>query len=168
MFTRLLNKQFALNINKSAYEKLIYLSSKFFLINLLQLDKNADMVNNYAMKETKDINKMTISRVEDTLVGNADGDPYKDMAVFINALARTGHLITGGFNKLTVRDYTADFIRMYGNSALFGLEHLSYFIFNIVSTLNGAFLNNQYAFKDILGKSGSDLYGYICSVAKDY
>jgi hypothetical protein len=167
MFTRLLNKKYALNINKSAYQKIIYLSSKFFMINLLQLP-DSSMVNNYAMRDAKDIDKMTISRLEEQVMSSSDGHAYDDIAQFIKALASCGHLVTNGFNQLEVREYMTDFIRMYGNSALFGLEHLSYFMFNIVSTMNSAFLNNQYAFKDIIGKSGSDLYGYICNVTKNY
>ena len=91
---------------------------------------------------------------------------HAQMLEFLEALERPAYVIPGN-HDMTQRS-APDFIRMYGNSALFGLEHLSYFIFNIFSTMNGAFLNNQYAFKDIIGKSGSDLYGYICNVAKDY
>ena len=167
MFTRLLNKRYALNINKSAYQKIIFLSSKFFMLNLLQLP-DSTMIDNYALRDAKDIDKMSISRLEEAIMSSSDGHAYDDIAQFIKGVAGCGHLVTNGLNQLEVRSYMTDFIRMYGNSALFGLEHLSYFIFNIFSTMNGAFLNNQYAFKDIIGKSGSDLYGYICNVAKDY
>ena len=165
MFTRLLNKKYALNVNKTGYQKIIYLASKFYMINLLQLP-DGDMVNNYAMRGAKDIDKMTISRLEEQVLSQSNGHAYDDIAQFIKAIASCGYMVTSGLNKLEVREYMTDFIRMYGNSALFGLEHLSYFIFNIVSTMNSAFLNNQYAFKDIIGKSGSDLYGYICNVTK--
>jgi hypothetical protein len=167
MFTRLLNKKYALNINKSAYQKIIFLSSKFFMRNVLQLPDSA-MVNNYAMRDAKEIDKMSINRLEEALMSSTEGHAYDDIAQFIKGLSGCGHLVTNGFNQLEVRGYMTDFIRMYGNSALFGLEHISYFLFNIFSTMNSAFLNNQYAFKDIIGKSGSDLYGYICNAVKNY
>jgi hypothetical protein len=126
------------------------------------------MVDNYAMRDVSDIDKMSVSRLEEALMSSSEGKAYEDIAKFIKGLAGCGHLVTGGLNKLEVREYMTDFIRMYGNSALFGLEHLSYFLFNIFATMNGAFLNNQYAFKDIIGKSGSDLYGYICNAVKNY
>lgn len=166
MFTRLLNKRYALNVNRSGYDKVIYLASKFFLINILQMP-NSSMVDNYAMSGAKDIDKMSISRVEEAVMSSSEGKAYDNISTFIKAIAGTGHLITNGIQSLEVREYMTDFIRMYGNSALFGLEHLSYLVFNVFSTMNGAFLNNQYAFKDIIGKSGSELYGYICNVAKN-
>ena len=164
MFTRLLNKRFALNINRTAYDKVMYLAAKFFMINLLQL-KESDLIDKYASKIAKDINPIVMKRLNDKMYEN--GNPFENIATFIQALAASGYLIINGLQELTVREYTKDYINMYQNTALFALEHLSYFIFNIFSTVNGAFLNNQYSFKDVLGHSGEKVYGYVCNIVKN-
>ena len=65
-------------------------------------------------------------------------------------------MVTNTMKDITVR----------GDAALFALENFNYFIFNIASAVNGGFLNNQYAFDDIIGKSGDKLYAVVANFAK--
>ena len=170
MFIRQLNKKFALNINKTAYQKVMYCAAKFFLINVLQLQES-QMINNYALKNSPDVPETSIQRIDDVMHEAAaelgfEGNPYKDISAFISSLARSAYLIINGLDQITVREYTKEFISMFNNSVLFALEHLTYFIFNVFATVNGAFLNNQYIFKDVMGHSGNSIYGYICNAVK--
>ena len=173
MFTRLLNKKLALNVDKKAFDKMIFLAAKFFLINVLQ-QKDSDSVTNYAVRLCKNVERISLQRVDQELLSryaenHKDGNgPYENIATFITGLTYTGSLIASGLGQITVREYLKDFISMYGNAALFGLEHPSYFIFNIFSAINGAFLNNQYAFKDIIARTGENVYGSICNSVKTY
>lgn len=164
MFAKILNKELALNINRSAYDKIIYLASKFFMINLLQMDES-DLINNYAIKNTKDGNLNTLKTVDARM--RETPYAYSNIGNFILALSNCGNLIISGLDTLTVRDYIMKFINTYQNTALFSLEHLSYFLFNVFSAVNSVFLNNQYAFKDILGHSGDKLYGYITNTVNN-
>jgi hypothetical protein len=173
MFTRLLNKKLALNIDKKAFEKVLYLAAKFYLLNLLGL-KATEVTNNYAAKLCKNVERITLQRIDQEFLAhwvsekreNDSKNPYDNIATFIQCLSTMGVLISTGLHDITVRDYLKDFIGMYGNAALLALEHPSYFIFNIFSAVNGAFLNNQYAFKDIIARTGMDVYGQICLRAK--
>ena len=71
-------------------------------------------------------------------------------------------MINIGLTKLDVRTYMERHIRMYKNASLFSLEHLSYFLFNIFACLNGAHINDSYAWEAAMGKkSGDKLYGFI-------
>ena len=164
MFSKILNKQFALNINRSSSDKIIYLASKFFMINLLQMN-DTELIDNYAIKNTKDSSYTTLKSVDVKM--KQIPDAYANIANFIQALSTCGYLIISGLEKLTVRDYVMNFINTYQNTALFSLEHLSYFLFNVFSTVNSVFLNNQYAFKDVLGASGDKLYGYITNIVNN-
>lgn len=174
MFTRLMNKKLALNVDKKAFDKMIFLAAKFFIINILQ-QKSSDTVTNYAVRLCKNVDRLTLQRIDQEFVSryaerskDDNKDPYKDISTFITGLTYTDNLISAGLMQVTVREYLKDFISMYGNAALFGLEHPSYFIFNIFSAVNGAFLNNQYAFKDIIAHTGENVYGAICNSVKSY
>jgi hypothetical protein len=175
MFTRLLNKKLALNIDKKNFEKVIYLAAKYYMLNVLQM-KDSEVTKNYALKLCKNVDRITLQRIDQEFMSrfaenskdDAKKNPYENIATFIQGLTYMGALITSGIVNITVRDYLKDFISMYGNAALLGLEHPSYFIFNIFSAINGAFLNNQYAFKDIISRTGMDVYGRICASAKAF
>lgn len=157
MFTRVLNRDFALNVDKDAYNKVLFLAAKFFLMNLLQL-KNNDSVFNYATKAAGVTSAIALKRLDDAF----PDDSYKDISTFINAIKNKAYMINNGLTKLDVRTYMERYIRMYKNSSLFSLEHLSYFLFNIFACLNGAHINDSYAWEAAMGKkSGDKLYGFI-------
>ena len=157
MFTRVLNRDFALNVDKDAYNKVLFLAAKFFLMNLLQL-KNSDSVFNYATKAAGVTSAIALKRLDDAF----DDDCYKDISTFITAIKNKAYMINNGLTKLDVRTYMERYIRMYKNSSLFSLEHLSYFLFNIFACLNGAHINDSYAWEAAMGKkSGDKLYGFI-------
>ena len=167
MFTRVLNKQYALNVNRSSYQKMMYLAAKFFILNILQYPLTSANVDAYAMKAAKmeNVSDITLKRLQNGF-SQMKENPWENIATFIQAVAQNGHLISNGLTELTVRDFTKNFIAMYSNAALFGLEHLAYFLFNVFSSVNGAFLNNQYSFGDVIGHSGDKVYGYISTVVK--
>ena len=163
MFTRVLNKKYALNVNKIAYQKVMYIAAKFFLLNLLQMNET-ETVSRYAAKVAPDIPDTTLMRLDDELKTTQS---FESIEKLIQGIARCSYLIISGLNTLTMREYIRDFIGMYSNTALFALEHIAYFLFNIFSTVNGAFLNNQYSFNDVIGHTGAKIYGYVSNVVKN-
>lgn len=169
MFVRYLNKKYALNLDKKAHEKVMYLAAKYFYMNIMQRDPS-DMMNNYAKNAAKanNIDDTMLSRLDDEMNAETDGNPYKDISTFITGLSKIPHLLTPAFSELTVRDYVREYTLMYGNIALFSLEHLTYFLFNIVAAQNNSFIakKGQYAIKDIMGKTGSNIYKYICGIMR--
>ena len=169
MFVRYLNKKYALNINKKAHEKVLYLAAKYFYINILQRTP-MPMLNDYAKSVAKavDLDDMMLSRIDDELAGATNGEPFKDISTFISGLSKIPHLLTPAFAELTVRDYIREYTLMYGNTCLFALEHFSYFIFNLIAAQNNSFIakKGQYAIKDIMGKTGNSVYHYLCSVVR--
>ena len=160
MFTRVLYRPFALNVSPDAQNKILFLAAKYFLINILQL-KDSDIVFNYAVQTANGINPILVRQVNDAF----KPEDYLNISTFIQAIARNSYMILNGIEKLTVRDYIKDFITLYSNAALFSLEHLSYFLFNLVSTVNHAHINNQVQFEEALGKSndGEQLYAQIAN-----
>lgn len=164
MFTKVLNKDYALNVKKDAYNKVVFLAAKFFMINLLQME-DSDLVFNYAFKTAKDLSPIIAKQLNDAF----KIEDYTDISTFIQALAKNAYMIINGLENLTVREYITNFIKMYSNAGLFGLEHISYFIFNILSCLDHAYFNNQYAFDNAIGtKSADKIYAYLYTQLSRY
>lgn len=149
MFTRVLNKKYALNVDKSKMNKVLFLASKFYMINVLGLPDN-ESTYNYAFKNVPNGNQFSLKEINDQMTI----EDYKDFASFIKKLGE----LNLGFKDLTVRGYLEAFITMYEASALLGLEHFSYFMYTINSVVNGAYLNQQYVLEDIVDKHGAKMY----------
>jgi hypothetical protein len=159
MFTRVLNKKYALNVDKTKMHKVLFLSSKFYMINVLGLPEN-DMTFNYAIKNCINGNPYSIKEVND-LVKLED---FKDLSTFILALSKQE---TGlGMTDLTVRNYLESFINMYDASALLALEAFPYFLYNVMSVTNGAYINNQYVLEDIVEHNGAKMYADLINMDK--
>ena len=116
------------------------------------------MVQNYALK-ISGLSAIAVKEVDEAF--SEKPDTFSDLGKFLSRIAETSYLFTHGLKDLTVRNYIQGFIDMYGSSAVFALEHFSYFIFNIASAVNGGFLNNQYAFDEVIGRSGEKVYAFI-------
>ena len=153
MFTRVLNKKFALNTNRLAMNKVLFLASKFFMINHLGM-KDQNMVFNYALKNCNSATAIAMRDVE----GAIGEEAFVNISTFLTALANSSYRLVSGFSSITTRDYINSFANMYGQSTIFALESLDYFMFVISSVAIGAYLNNQVILEDIVDKDGMKLY----------
>jgi hypothetical protein len=157
MFARVLNKKYALNVDKTKYHKVLFLASKFYLINILGLS-DGEMAVNYAMKNCIGGNPYILREVNDLM----NEEDFKDISLFIKALTRQE--LGLGLGDLTVRGFLEQFITMYDHSALLSLEYFPYFLYNVLSVTNGAYINNQYVLEDIIEKHGPKLYADVITV----
>lgn len=157
MFTRVLNKKYALNTDKTKLHKVLFSSSKFYLINMLGL-RDDDKAFNYAFKNCIGGNHLILNDFNNLL----ETKDFTDLSTFIKALSspRLGL----NFKDLTVRNYIEQFIYMYDTSCLLSLESFPYFIYNILSVTNGAYINNQYILEDIVDTHGAKIYNALSSL----
>lgn len=156
MFTRVLNKKYALNVDKAKMHKVIMLSSKFFMLNVLGVEKDSDMIFNYAIKNCQNGNVYSLKEAN----GLVSDDAYTSFDKFINELA-TNKSLGLNFKDLTVRGYLESFINMYDSSAMLSLESFPYFVYSVINVVNGSYMNNQYVLEDIVGNSGAKLYNEL-------
>lgn len=154
MFTRVLNKKYSLNIDKTKMHKVIFLSSKFYMINVLGIP-NSDITFNYAIKNCKNGNLLTLKELDEMIPIEA----YNDFGSFVQAISEVKYGLN--LKDLTVRNYMEAFINMYEVSNLLSLESFPYFLYNVMSVTNGAYLNNQYVMEDIVGNMGAKMYNEI-------
>lgn len=159
MFTKVLNKKYSLNIDKSKMHKVLMLSSKFYLINILGL-VDSDMVFNYAIKNCPNGNIYSLQEVNEMTPTTV----FENLETFINYLKSPE--LNLGFKDLTVRGYLEAFINMYEASNLLSLECFPYFLYNIISVTNGGYINNQYILESIVGNSGSKIYNDLLNLDK--
>ena len=158
MFTRVLNKKYALNVDRNKFNKVIFLSSKFFLINILNR-QDSEMIFNYCLKNCVEGNKFILNEVNDMF----KDEYFTDLSSFINGLSIIPELGMN-FKDLSVRNYLEAFINMYDGSALLALESFPYFMYNVLAVINGAYLNNQYILEDIVQTNGTKLYQYFLNL----
>lgn len=147
MFVRILNKKYALNTDRTKMNKVMYIVSKFFLINILGMENNS-MVTNYAIKNCVQVNQVMIRELDE----NINPSVFESLPNLIQFLEQNG------FGGLTVRGFMEQWIYMFGPASLLALESYQYFIYNINSVTTGAYINNQYILEDIVGQSGSKIY----------
>lgn len=151
MFARVLNKKYALNVDKTKYNNVIFLASKFYLINILGRE-NDEVATNYALNNCVNGNAVII-REFDSMLPDTVFNSLHDLISYMGA--PDGEL---RFPSLTTRGYIEQYIIMYDASALLSLEYLPYFIYTIQAAHNRAFINNQNIIEDIIEKSGPRMY----------
>lgn len=157
MFTRVLNKKYALNVDKNKMQKVLLAASKFYLLNILGL-KDTEMTLNYALKNCVNGNLFLLKEFNDLFTI----DDYKDLSTFIKALVRPEMGLQ--LKDLSARNYLEQFIHMYDASALLALESFPYFLYNIIAVTNGAYLNNQYILEDIVDNNGAKIYADLMNI----
>lgn len=152
MILKCLNKKYSLNLDKDKENKIRFLASKFYMINLLGIE-DSDTVTNYAKKNCKNPNNYML----DILDNDFGPENYTDFGTFMQGLINHPSLV-GILPNLTVRQFLEQFILMYDSSTVFSLESFYYFIGNLTSVTLGAFMNNQYILEDIMDKSGPKIF----------
>lgn len=159
MFARVFNKKYALNIDKSRYHKVIMLASKFFMINHLGMS-DSDITFNYAIKNCPNGNIMALQELNDSF----STENFANLDTFITALSSIEYGLQ--FKDLTTRNFLEAFISMYDGSNLLSLEAFPYFVYNVLSVTNGAFINNQYVLEDIVDTHGAKIYVDLANLDK--
>lgn len=149
MMFNAINKKFNIGIDKRKSEYVLFFGAKFFMINVIGKDINSmDMINNMCKKLCKTTPAAMLIDIDEQFPIAA----YKDINVFLENLGQVC-----GINNLNTRSFLETYMQMYGEGTLLGLELFPYFVLNIASAMNGAFLNNQYMFENIIEGDGAKL-----------
>jgi hypothetical protein len=151
MMFNTINKKFNVGIDKRKSEYVLFFGAKFFMLNVLGKDLNSlEIINNTAKKLCKTTPVNMVMDIDEQFPLEA----YKDINVFLDTLGKVC-----GINNLNTRSFLETYMQMYGEGTLLGLELFPYFMLNISSASNAAFLNNQYMFETIIEGDGAKLMG---------
>lgn len=164
IFTRPLNKAYALNTDKSKLDRVTFIAACFYLINILGLDpvKKKESIINYSIGACKNPNGVSLKSFyeEFTDKTNQTCCPFTDLETFIKRLVESNL----GLKDLGVRNYLESYISMYGSTMLLSLEIFEYFAFNMISVMMGAYLNNEYAINSIVEDNLPKFYTALVDV----
>ena len=140
MFMRILNKEYALSLDKNLYNRVAFCISKFFLEKVWE-SNNEDVNKTYSINNILGANKTDLLLTNESY-NNANINNLEDLIAFLKTLSPR-------MEKLNLRYFTDYYIRTYKGSAIFGMECLPYFLFTISSALLGSFIVNQPIITDI-------------------
>lgn len=145
MFVKPINKRFNVHTDRERENKILFLAAKFYLKNVLGLQNNEIVFNN-AMKACKGGNPFILKEL-DTLIPD---EAFTDLGTFIEALKNDN--LNLGLIGLSARGYLELFISLYGQSTIFALELLPYFLFVGNSAINSIGIVNNYSLEDLMEK----------------
>lgn len=147
LFNKVISKMFTLNVTPAKSDIMIFLSSMFFITNMLGRDEDSleDINIRYALDNCKNSSKLVI---EDIIREFDFKKDMKDFNTFIQAIADK----VPGLENLSIKRFTEEYMKSFGPLMLFSLEFLPTFIFNLGCVQVGSNLNNQYSIENLLGK----------------
>lgn len=137
LLTKVINKLLTLNINEAKVDLVTFMTSLFFIHNMLGRDEeNYEEINErYAMENCTGAGRNLIEEIM------CRYDCKKNMAdfnSFINSLATIP-----GLEKLNTPLIISEYVLAYGSAMLMSLEYLPILMVNLQSVSIGAFLNSQ-------------------------
>ena len=141
MIMRILNKEYAIALDKVLYDKCWYTISRFFLTNIWQYP-NKDLIDSYASNELKNIEELDLDLTRD---GYDDAD-IKD----VNDLLTYMRTLSPRMSNLNTRYFIERFVNTYHGSSILSIDYLPYVFFVIVNILLGSFLISQTALNDVI------------------
>ena len=145
MFVKPINKRFNIHTDRERENKILFLAAKFYLKNVLGL-QNDEIIFNNAMKACKGGNPFILKELDSIIPDEA----FNNLGTFIEALK--SDILNLGLIGLSARGYLELYISLYGQSTIFALELLPYFIFVGNSAINSMGLVNNYSLEDLMEK----------------
>jgi len=158
MFSKLLDKMFALNIDPIQFDSARYLASKFFLINVL--DKGSEgmnVIDGISMNNT--LGYLTKNTVTNFNFDNMDN--FVNLDVFLQSLNNINNI-----RNLNTRIFLQEWIKMYGEGSLMALEYFPFFLHTVFSTYLSANMVNDFIIDPLVGKDISSLYTEMTKILR--
>lgn len=151
MIVKVLDKMYAVNLDPIKADKVKFVASKFFLVNMLEKNSGAETINNMAYANcTNGTSRNTINKF------NEDFNPaaYANFGNFIQQLS----MEIDGMANLTVRTFLDTALKLYGSATLFAYEYLPMFLHTVFSVVIGCRFNQDFVLENILGREADQLY----------
>lgn len=158
IFTKVLDKLFAVNIDSIKSDKIKFIAARFFVTTLLG-KPFTDSTMNLCLSVCSNTTKNTIISFSDTL----KEESFERLDKVIELISEN----IEGCSALNVRTFLESFMRMYGTSSIFALEYLPYFFHMVFSVAVGAHLNSEFIIEGLLGKDIDKLYNAVSNILRN-
>ena len=141
MMARILNKEYALTLDKVLYDKVCYCIKRFYLECVWEYP-NTGLVSNYASSDLKYIQQFDLDALDAT---------YSKMEIkTIASLLEFVKSLSPRMSDLNLRYYIERFIKTYHGSSILSIDYLPYVFFVITNVVMSTFLVSQTALNDII------------------
>ena len=141
MIMRVLNRDFALTVNKEVHDRIAFLVSKFFLTKVAEIE-NPQIIRSYAASCAPNIGAIDVDAINDIY----DEASVNNVEELLNLLKEQ----VPRMESMTTRYFIERYLNTYGQSSILALDYLPYMFMIIVNTLDGSFLVNQPSIGDIV------------------
>jgi hypothetical protein len=141
MMIRILNRDYALTMDKQLYDKCRYCFSKFFLTFVWEYP-NKDLIDAYAKSGLDNITPLDLDMLKVAYDGFGVND-LKSLLEFMKGLAPR-------MADLNVRYFLERFVATYHGSSIISVDYLPYLFFVITNVILSTFLIGQAALSDII------------------
>ena len=139
MGLRILNKEFALSLDRNAYDMVSYTMGRFYLSKILGMT-SAEIIDTYARNTCKSPDNTTMELVKG-LYDDAVIDNLEDLLKFLVKLSPK-------MERLTFRYYLERWISSYLIGSTLAIDNFPYLYYVILSVLIGSFMINNTALND--------------------
>lgn len=141
MLKRLLNREFALNLDDDLYAKVSFCISKFFLTKIWESENN-DINFNVALSCIRLPNATMLKMIDDQY-NSAEIKDIADMLLFVKTLSPK-------LETLSVRYIIDYYVRTYHPTAALSIDYLPYLFYVVIDTVIGGYTMNQKMLSDIM------------------
>lgn len=141
MFTRILNREYALSIDETLFNRVTYSITRFYL-ERVWMCTNKDIIESYAITNILSPDHTDLTLISDSY-SDANIKTLMDLTEFLKTLSP--RIFT-----INTRYIVECYINLYHGASIFGIDCLPYFIFTLTSSLLGSFIVNQPVVSDIL------------------
>lgn len=141
MMARILNKEYALTLDKALYDKVCYCIKRFYLECVWEYP-NTGLVSNYASSDLKYIQQFDLDALDATY-SKMEIKTIANLLEFVKSLSPR-------MSDLNLRYYIERFIKTYHGSSILSIDYLPYVFFVITNVVMSTFLVSQTALNDII------------------
>jgi len=155
LFTNIMDLLYKVSVDEQMKAKIMYLSARFYTINVLQLDPNSSSAINIPKK----ISNIADSQI--SVMNIYEEDLYTNFKTFIDGLNKILKL-----SNLDTQAFTDKWVHMYHHCTIFGLEMFPTFATMLTDVYVGAYINNQKTIEKIVGSRLVDFTRTIMSIGE--
>lgn len=141
MMARILNKEYALTLDKVLYDKVCYCIKRFYLECVWEYP-NTGLVSNYASSDLKYIQQFDLDAL-DVTYSKMEIKTIANLLEFVKSLSPR-------MSDLNLRYYIERFIKTYHGASILSIDYLPYVFFVITNVVMSTFLVSQTALNDII------------------
>ena len=154
MVLRILNREYALSLDKDVFDTVNYTASRFFLEHVMGIT-NKELSNAYAISTCKSPSNTCMEIARDLYEQNQ----INDVETFINYIAKSNTKM----NNLTFRYFFERWVSSFGTAACLSIDSYPYVYFVIINVLVGGFLVNVAGLSEIV-KNAKGINGMYAEI----